>query len=143
MSKEFELKYSGENATGLIKSMSTLKEKLDKLRAEKTAIQKEYDYLRLNCLPGAMDEEELDTLTVTGVGRVSLTSDLYASIPAGTKPEAWQWLRDNGHGYLIVETVNAGSFKAACKQMIKKGEQIPEDLFKITPYTRASITKIS
>lgn len=143
MSKEFEERYSGKSITDVATIMRDLKSALDNLSAEKSAIQKEYDYLRLNTVPTLMDEDGVSTLTIIGVGRVGLTADLYASIPAEKRPKAWQWLRDNGHGDLITETVNGSTFKAFCKGEIKKGKVLPEDLFKITPFTRAAITKIS
>lgn len=128
---------------GLIKEMADTKTRLDAATKEKANLQKKYDALRIGMIPERMDEEELTTLTVEGIGRVSLTPDIFSSVPGETKDEAWDWLRDNGHGEIIKETINAGTLKAVLKAMMKKGEDFPTELFKVIPYSRASITRIS
>lgn len=123
--------------------MQELRIILDEASAKKTTIQKEYDHIRLNAIPPMMDDQDISTVTFDDVGRVTLTSDIYATIPGEQKEAAWEWLRNNDHGDMIRETINAGTLKAALKSIIKKGEQLPEMLFKVTPFSRASITKIS
>ena len=80
-------------------------------------------------------------MKVEGVGRVGLTSDLYASIAPDQKGAAYEWLSDNGHGDVVQPTVNSSTLKALMKSIIKSGKEIPSELFKVTPFTRASITK--
>lgn len=115
---------------------------LDAATAIKSHYQKIYDHLRLTRVPESMDAEDVNTVTFKEIGRVTLTSDIFASIIKDKKDEAWDWLRDNNHGGIIRETINAGTLKAALKAMIQKGEMPPKDLFKITPFSRASITKV-
>ena len=124
-----------------VKEMERIRERLEEIKAVKTEHQEEFDLLRLGIIPGLMDEDEITNITIDGVGRVTLTGDVYASIPASERDRAYQWLRDNNHGGLIVETVNSGTLKAFVKGVIKKGEELPEDMFKVTPFSRASITK--
>ncbi len=141
----------------------------------------EIDVIRLNLLPVAMENEGLESpLNVAGVGRVSLTGDVYASVL--NKEYLFELLELVGSGDLIQETVNATTLKAWVKTKIKAGEYlfgslteldkyeqmlidsgrpVPEvvakvkawvgdklahgeevsDVLKVTPYTRASITK--
>lgn len=124
-----------------IANMKNIKERLDFKKAELKEIQKEYDKMRLEVIPNLMDDEGIEKMSVEGVGTLYLTSDVYASIPAVTKRDAWEWLSDNGHGDLITETVNSSTLKAFVKDAISKGEELPEGLFKVTPFTRASIRK--
>lgn len=103
-------------------------------------VNAEIDVIRLNLLPVAMENEGLESpMNVAGVGRVSLTGDVYASVL--DKENFFEWLHDNQSGDLIQETVNASTLKAWVKDKIKKGESYPTELLKVTPYTRASITK--
>lgn len=126
----------------LADEMNQLRIDLELLGEHKTNVQKKYDAVRLNLIPSAMDDDGISNITVEGIGRISLTSDLYASIINEKKDEAYEWLREHKHGDLIQETVNAGSLKATFKRIIKKGKEvIPTEFFKITPFTRASITK--
>lgn len=105
------------------------------------AIRKVYDITRTDVVPGKMDEEGIANVKYDGIGKVCLQGDLYASIKAANKAEAYEWLDDNGYSSLIQPTVNASSLKATLKKRFKDGEEIPEDLFTVTPYTRAQITR--
>lgn len=103
--------------------------------------QKRLDEIRLTELPEAMDNAGFEKMTIADVGTVYIRADLFASIPAAVKEEARAWLVDNGHGDLISTTINGSTFRAWCKEQIKMGEQLPDNLFKVTPYTMAVITK--
>jgi len=126
----------------LAEKMADIRAKLDILKEEKATLEKEYDRLRLGEIPECMDAEGIGNITLEGIGRITLTSDVYASIPATMREDAYDWLDANGHGGIIKPTVNAGTLKALIKKMMKDGVQIPPELFKVTPYTRASITKV-
>ena len=107
----------------------------------KAQFYKLFDFIRIGVLPDKMESEGYEGgLKITGLGRISLTSDVHASIPAENKNDAYLWLSDHGHD-LVTETVNASSLKALAKRLMRDGEPLPEELFKITPFTRASITK--
>lgn len=103
-------------------------------------LDEEYDRLRLKELPELMLEDNIRTVSFSGLGRVQLGSDVYASIPAPKRDEAWQWLRDNNSGDLITETVNSSTLKAWAKEKIAAGVELP-DCFTVTPFNRVSIVK--
>ena len=134
-------KYDGKDLNTLIMAMAKVKADLEIATAEKTRLQVEYDFLRTQKIPEAMDDDGVGNITLKDVGRVSLTNDVYASIPAAQRENAYEWLRANGHGDLIKETVHTSTLKAFAKNTIKEGKELPEDLFKVTPFSRASITK--
>lgn len=114
---------------------------IDTLGDSKTALQKAFDWLRISHMPVRMDDEDLDSFTVEGVGRVYLTASLNASIKAGAKEGAYEYLTDNGHGDLISTTVNASSLKALAKKKIQDNDPLPADLFNVSPMTTANIQK--
>jgi len=107
----------------------------------KSELQKRYDFIRFSLIPEIMDEDGLESARVEGVGRVSLQSDINASVKADHKIEAQDWLIENGYGDVIQETVNSSTLKALLKKRIKEGLDIPADLFNVSPFTRAQITK--
>jgi len=134
--------YGNLSAADLARHMKDVRAELDDADAIKKKHQKRFDFLRLQAIPTAMDDEGLTNFNLDGIGRIGLTSDIYAGIVSGQKANAYKWLEDNQHGDLIQPTVNASSLKAAIKQILKKGEEtLPEELFKVTPFSRASITK--
>jgi hypothetical protein len=131
--------YTGLQAIELAKIQKTLDESLEVLKSQSADLQKRYDYVRQAALPTAMDNEGLEKFTADGVGTVYLASDMWVKIQPGKNDDMQNWLANTGHGDLIKPTVNSSSLKAALKQMMAKGEAVPEELIKITPYTRACI----
>lgn len=98
------------------------------------------DVLRLKLIPEVMAEEDIRTITIEGIGRVQLAMDLYASIK--DKEQGYQWLADHGYDGIIQPYVQPSTFKATVKEAIKAGQEFPDELFNITPFTRASIVKV-
>jgi hypothetical protein len=80
-------------------------------------------------------------MNIDGVGRISLRADIYASVKSGMKETAYTWLSDVGAGDLIQDSVPPSTLKAFLKNRLKAGEDIPEDLFNVTPYQQATLTK--
>ncbi len=145
------VKYDAMTPEELIKAMNEAGVEAAKLELQAKPFSDAFEYLRLVKIPAVFDERDIKTLAVTGLldvegkeinMRCGLTSDIYASIKAGKKEEAYQWFRDNGFADLIKETVAPGTLKSSAKGALKKGEPFPEELFNVTPFTRAGLTKI-
>ena len=134
--------YKEQTIPELIKEMVSVKDELEIAKAAKTKLEEIHDILRLLVLPEKMDDEDVSTLTVPGVGRASIQSDIYFSIPADQRESCYEWLRENGHGDIIQETVNSSTGKSWAKEMMKLGKPIPEGMFKVTPFSRVQVTRI-
>lgn len=126
---------------GLCARMKDLQDRKAALEDSLTDINKELDKIRTKEIPEAMEALELRNATFEGLGRVQLATDLYASIKEGKKEAAIQWLHDCGYDNMVVETYNASSLKALFRRMIADGTEIPDDVFNVTPFIRASIVK--
>jgi len=133
--------YSTMDSIALARCMDKVKLIKDMLDTALKEINKEYDFLRLNAVPNRFEEEGIENLKIDGIGRISLTGDIYVSIVKGCKDDAYEFFRDNGLGDIITETVNASTLKSTIKNMVKNGEDYPDKFFKVTPFTRATITK--
>lgn len=125
----------------MAEQMKEIKGMLDEAARIKTALQTKFDALRIDIVPEAMESMGIESTNITGVGRLSVTADMRVSIPSGGNEEALKWLRDSGFGDLIKPGVNSSTLKAFVKEQIKKGNPIPEKLFNIYPFMRATITK--
>lgn len=101
----------------------------------------EFDAIRIELLPTACENEGLEGFKLEGIGRVSLTADLYVKVPVGAMPQLVAWLKKNRLADLAQMTVNSSTLKSFVKSRIEAGKPIPEDFLNVTPYTRASITK--
>lgn len=120
--------------------MVSLQAHKDALEDQLKAINIELDRLRTKDIPDAMAETDTRTVTFSGIGRVQLAADVYVSY-SDKKEQAFGWLTNNGYSNCIQETVNASVVKAIFRKMIKEGQPLPDNIFKITPFTRASIVK--
>jgi len=121
--------------------MKELQGQKDKLETELSDINKELDVIRTKKIPELMESMELRNVTIEGLGRVQLAADIYASTREGQKEAAMTWLRDCGYDNMITETYNASSIKALFRRLIADGADIPDDIFNVQPFLRASIVK--
>jgi hypothetical protein len=133
--------YDGMSLIELIKEMRRIQNEKDDVESDLKQYNKHFDFLRITKIPQVMEDEGIKNMNVEGVGRVSLTADMHVSVKAEMKEAFYLWLRDNGREDLIQPTVNSSTLKATVKNMVKKGEEIPDDLLNVSPFTRASITK--
>lgn len=120
-----------------------LKEIADEAKLARTEAYAEYDNYRTVTVPDLMNEAEVSSINIKGIGRLGITEDAYASIKAGMKEDAYKWvIETEGDESLIQATINSSTLKAWLKEIMRQGEvEIPEDLFNFTPYQRATLTK--
>lgn len=121
--------------------MKSLQDSKAELEEKLTDVNKKLDFIRTVKIPEKMNEMDIRTVTFHGIGRVQLATDLYASTREGKKEDAIQWLQDCGYESMITETYNASSLKALFRRMIADGITIPDEIFNVSPFTRASIVK--
>ena len=133
-------RHQGKKSVELAKQLKEVGELGDWLEQLGKYMNAEYDQLRMIAIPEAMEKEGLESpLNVAGVGRVSLTGDLFVSV--GDKDGFYAWLRKNKMGDVITEGINPSTLKAWVKARIAGAKPYPTDFLKVTPFTRASITK--
>lgn len=133
--------YDSKKTVDLIQIMGEYKRRKEEVEEKLKQVNQHYDFLRYILVPQRFDDEGIQNMKVDGVGRVALSSGLYASIKPDQKGAAYEYLTDTGHGDIITNTINAQTLAATIKAMIQKGEEVPEELFTVTPWTRASVTK--
>ena len=127
------------NIIEMARRMRALQEEKDEMDEKWKEITRELDDLRLKQIPEAMSEADIRTLTIEGIGRVQLAMDVYASIK--DKEAGYAWLEEHGYDGLLTTYVQPATFKAAVKEALKNGQEFPDELFSVTPFTRASIVK--
>jgi hypothetical protein len=121
--------------------MKAIQERKEALEEQLKLVNADFDQLRLREIPEMMEAMGVKNATFEGLGRVQLASDIYASTREGQKEAAMQWLRDCGYEGMISEQYNASSLKALLRRMIVQGDPTPDDIFSVTPFTRASLVK--
>lgn len=127
-----------QEAVRLYKKMRDFKEDVE---AQINLLTEKIDNCRQVVLPLMYKENNITSITVDGY-RFTISQTVRASIPADTKPQAYQWLRDNDLADLIIETVNASTLASQARKMLEDGEgELPEPLFKVALVPNVSITK--
>ena len=122
--------------TELIDRMKDVQEQLAELENQRKPLQKELDELRLNDIPAQMAEEDVRSIS-GGFGRCTLVSDLYCTVQ--DKELFFTWLEETGNSDMIQPTVNAQTAKAFFKEQLKHDVEIPPEMVKLTPFSRAVI----
>lgn len=112
----------------------------EQIKQAREALQEITDHLSKETVPLSMRNAGVKTVTVEGVGRVTISHRYSCSII--DKDGGYKWLRDNDYGSLITETVNSSTLSAFAKNLMEtEGKELPNDLFKVGTQAFTSITK--
>lgn len=126
----------------LIKHFAEVREANQQLKELRQVVDIMSDRLSYTEVPDALRRVGVKTVTVDGVGRVSVAHRWSCSII--NKPVGHEWLRSEGHGGLITETVNASTLSAFAKDLNDtKGIELPRDIFTTSINSYTSITKVA
>lgn len=132
---------SADNPSAMAAAYVRIRLAEDEIGAAVKALGRLSDTLQYTKLPEAFEAAGVTSLTVTGY-RVTAMPLVRASITPGQKEPAFQWLRDNDFGSLVIETVNAGSLAALARSMVQdEGRELPDSLFNVHHGTTMSVTK--
>ena len=138
---EYNEEWEGMDLASLAKTMIQVKDELEEAKQIQAAAQKKFDALRKFVIPTKMEDMGIQSVNITGVGRLSLRAEMYAGFQPGMQDDAITWLEQHGHGDLVKETVHNSTLKAFLKEQLREGEILPDELFKQEPYMMATITK--
>jgi hypothetical protein len=108
------------------------------LAAKVAALQKHVDSLSYEILPTLFTNQNVKTITLPDIGRVTVNVRWSASML--NKERGMEWLRETGNDGLIITTVNAQTLSSFAKEMALEGMPLPEELFKVGTAQHISIT---
>jgi hypothetical protein len=134
-------KLSTKNLVELAKLQNDTKQKIDDIKGAVTLLTSFYELLRKHHVPNAMEAQGIKNISIDGVGQIVNSKAYYVSIESDRQEDAYNWLRDNGHGLLIKETVNNNSLRALLTDYINNGGEINENIFRVHEYQVTKITK--
>ena len=124
----------------VIKHYDQLRQITAQIKEAREALEQIEMKLSREQVPDVMRAHNIKNITIEGVGRVTLGRRWSASMP--DKEAGFEWLRGNGHGGVIQETVNAQTLGALAKEMNEEGEELPQPTFTTNVMTYTSITKV-
>ncbi len=120
-----------------------VREIADGIKEYKSRLEQVKNFLSYAVIPRIFDEHGIKSVSYEHLkARVSLKSQLRASVQTDQKENAIQWLKEN-HPGIVTETINANTLSSFAKLMLEEeGIELPSELFKTETATNASITKI-
>jgi hypothetical protein len=113
----------------------------DRLEAAVKPFDAFYEELAKVRIPQVFDREGVPSITLDEGFRVTVSHKLHASIKAGQKELAHQWLKDNGLGDIVSETVNASTLAGVARTMAEENQELPESLFNQAVVANTSFNK--
>ena len=134
-----ELVNAGEIAP-LVIHFHALREEYRALESKLETLKKEVDDLSYTLIPAAFEAQNVKTINIIGVGRVTVNVRWAASMIE--KAKGLNWLRHTGNEGIIQETVNAQTLAAFAKVEALAGRPLPEEVFTVSQGNNVSITKV-
>jgi hypothetical protein len=136
-----------ENLMALAEEMEALKDVITEMDSDLKDQRKRYDEIRKALIPEEMERVKLvndagkGSFTLASGGKIHLTNDLFASYFKANEAAVFEWLKEQGHGDLIKQTVHPATLKAFAKEQTADGTTLPEELFNIAPFTYAKLVR--
>ena len=131
---------ASQDHIAIIKHYDQLRQVTALIKESREALEQIEMKLSREQVPEALRSQNIRSITVEGVGRVTLGTRWSASMP--DKEAGFEWLRANEHGGVIQETVNAQTLGALAKELSAEGTELPAPTFTTNIMTYTSITKI-
>jgi hypothetical protein len=129
------------NHVKLIKHYNHLRLATAQIKEAREALAEMEEKLSREQIPEIMREQGIKTTTIEGVGRVTVSYRFGCTML--DKEQGLEWLRGNGHGGIIIETVNSSTLSAFAKSMLEEsGAELPDSIFKVSTSPYTSITKV-
>ena len=138
---EFKAKYIEYTLLELVTELRDLRAASDDAEAFYKSQHAVYEIFSKQVVPARMEDEGMEQLTVEGIGRVNIRTDIYCSTKKGLGPDLKEWMKEHDMADIITDVINSSTLKAWVKEQMKAGNEIPEELLNVTPYDRAVITK--
>jgi hypothetical protein len=110
----------------LVYDLAAAKQRKAELAEQTKELNKLIQKLSEKDIPEYMDENEIEKLSVEGVGTVFIQNKVYANVKVADKPKFFAWLRENDNQDLIKEDVNAKTLGVFAKEQLEAGTELPE-----------------
>ena len=139
--QDFEKKYAKSKIHNLGQALVKLRKIHQDAKEKNALVWAEVDYLRLHKIPEMLNDMEVSSVKIKGVG--TLGARFEASCRTKYKDALIEWLRGNGFNSLISsDVVNSSTLKAFINAQIREGEPYPDaSVVKFTSFEMAVITK--
>jgi hypothetical protein len=127
--KEAQEAITANEPADMVRFYADMREEFEGLGAKLGELGKLDQNLSYTKIPECFDAHGIKNVRVNGYGLVGLNRRWSCSIL--DKPKGYAYLRDNGQGGMITETVNAMTLGAWARGQVEdEGREPPDDVFK-------------
>ena len=130
---------AGNDIPTTVAHFAAFRDAVDDLAAKVAALKKHVDSLSYEILPTMFGNQNVKTITLPDIGRVTINVRWSASML--NKERGMDWLRASGNEGVIIETVNSSTLSAFAKAETLAGRPLPDAIFKVGTAQHISITK--
>jgi hypothetical protein len=116
----------GTTLPELVKELREWTDKKKVAEAEAEFAKSMIHVIATKAMPPLMEKLELDEFNVPGLNRIELRQEVYVHVKKDDIPAFHEWLRDNGHGDLIVPYVFPATKKAWATEQLSGGAALPD-----------------
>lgn len=117
-----------------IKELCEEYERIGKILSETVTL------LKQTIIPEMFDRDQITSFNTREGYRVTVSMATRASMT--DKILGSKWLKENGLGSIVTETVNASTLSATAKTMLEDGKELPPELFNVYLQPNTSVTKL-
>lgn len=114
--------------TMMARELRGLKDRKEALAAEEKEINKRIRTLTETELPEHMEENDIDKVSIDGVGTIFIQQQLYTNVKADDRTALYDAMRTTGDGDLIVDYIFPNTLKAWCRDQLSNGKPLPEQV---------------
>jgi hypothetical protein len=133
---------STDDPPKLVRHYADLREQAESLRDAVSFLSKMEQAMSYEFIPLAFDRAGIQNVRVTGYGLVGLTRRWSCTILEGKKEDGLAYLRDQGQGGMIIETVPAPTLTAWAHAVTDEtGIEPPPDIFKTSVVRSVSLRR--
>ncbi len=116
---------TSQRMADLAREFKELKERKEGLEDALKNTNKSLKLLRETTIPEYMDDNDIQKVTVDGVGTVYTQTKVYASVLAADREALYEALRESGDEALIKDWVFPATLTAFCKEAMENGQEVP------------------
>lgn len=116
------------NFLEMVRTLKDLKTEKEKLETDLKDVNSKIRDLAENKIPEYMTDNEIQKMSIDGVGTVFLQTKVYASVKAENKAAFYEWLKKSGNESLIQEYVFPATLNAFAKEQLTSGKALPDEL---------------
>jgi hypothetical protein len=132
---------SSQNLEEMCRLYYLASEAYDELDKQRKLLYGKLEHMSRTVIPEMLDAKKVKNITLDDI-KMRFSKNVRISASITDKAAAYQWLRENGHGDLVTETVNSSSLSSFAKEyVVEQQRDLPDDAFKISTLIYTSATK--